>query len=242
MELVAGKVNFIYLKLRFPWRFNMLIQRAMIWTFILLVIMLSVTSETVLAKTVDVSIVNFTFDPQMVTIEPGDSVRWTNYDGVPHTATSTANPPVWNSGVLEKGEFYLFQFTSSGSFPYYCTIHPYMTGTIEVQSLTAVEKGSTLHKFPFKLSLDQNYPNPFNQNTMIRYKIAGNRPVHIVLTIFNIRGHKLTELVNGMQNPGEYSVQWNGKDDRGKTAGSGIYFFQLKSDGFQQINKMTILQ
>ncbi len=220
----------------------MSVQRTMIWTFFIVMMRLSFTSETALAKVIDVSIINFTFDPQTVTIEQGDSVRWTNNEAVTHTSTSTSNPPVWDSGNLGTGESYMFQFISSGSFPYYCTIHPYMTGTVEVQPSTAVEHGSSQQNIPVNLSLDQNYPNPFNQNTIIRYKISGNRPSHIVLAIYNIQGQKLTELVNGTQNPGEHTIRWNGKDHRGNIVSSGIYFYRLKSDEFQQIKRMTFLQ
>jgi plastocyanin len=204
--------------------------------------MLSFTAENVLARVIDVSIVNFIFDPQTVTIEEGDSVRWTNNDAVTHTATSTSNPSVWDSGNLSFGESYIFQFTSSGSFPYYCKIHPSMTGTVEVQSATAVEHGSSQQNIPVQLFLGQNYPNPFNQNTIIRYKISGDQPAHIVIAIYNIQGQKLAELVNGMQSPGEHTIQWNGKDHWGNIVSSGIYLYRLKHDAFHQIRRMTLLQ
>ncbi len=79
---------------------------------------------------IDVSIFNFAFDPQDLMINVGDTVRWTNNDGFTHTATSST--AVWDSGFLANGESFSFKFTSPGEFPYFCDLHPSMTGNITV--------------------------------------------------------------------------------------------------------------
>jgi plastocyanin len=80
---------------------------------------------------VNVSITNFAFVPQTLTIHKGTIVRWTNNDSAPHTVTrSSAVGP--NSGILTQGQQYAAQFTGTGSFPYHCAIHPSMTGSIVV--------------------------------------------------------------------------------------------------------------
>ncbi len=86
------------------------------------------------AATYDVSIVSFSFVPPSLTVQMGDTVRWTNQDPTQHTATSDTG--VWDSGLLWLGGSFSFTFTGSGVYGYHCTVHPYMQGTITVQGGT----------------------------------------------------------------------------------------------------------
>ena len=79
---------------------------------------------------VDVAMRNIAFDPQEVTIEVGQSVRWTNLETfIAHTTTS-GNPgdadlgSLWDSGNLQPGESFAFEFNEVGEFIYFCEIHP----------------------------------------------------------------------------------------------------------------------
>ncbi len=81
--------------------------------------------------TVEISIDNFTFTPAEVTISPGTTVTWTNKDDVPHTATS--NTKVFSSGALDTDQKYSFEFKTPGTYPYFCAVHPHMTGKIIVK-------------------------------------------------------------------------------------------------------------
>jgi len=78
-----------------------------------------------------VKIDNFTFGPQALTVLVGTTVTWTNSDDIPHTSVSTEG--VFKSKVLDTDEKFSYTFTKAGTYPYYCTIHPKMTGTIVVQ-------------------------------------------------------------------------------------------------------------
>ncbi|MBT2382132.1 cupredoxin domain-containing protein [Streptomyces sp. ISL-11] len=78
-----------------------------------------------------VAIQNFTFTPQSVTVNAGDSVRWVNNDEDTHTTTSDG--PGWDSGDLPPGAAFTRTFTTRGTFVYHCTLHPSMTGTVIVQ-------------------------------------------------------------------------------------------------------------
>jgi plastocyanin len=80
-------------------------------------------------KTVAGSIVSFAFNPNPITINVGDTVRWTNNDPVDHTTTSPDN---WNSGSLTSGTSFSEVFESPGTFNYFCSIHPSMTATVVV--------------------------------------------------------------------------------------------------------------
>ena len=83
------------------------------------------------AETAAVKIDNFVFGPQTLTVPVGTTVVWTNSDDIPHTSVSTDG--VFKSKVLDTDEKFSYTFTKAGTYPYYCTIHPKMTGKIVVQ-------------------------------------------------------------------------------------------------------------
>jgi len=78
-----------------------------------------------------VNIDNFVFGPQTITVPVGATVTWTNKDDIPHTSVSTEG--VFKSKVLDTDEKFSYTFTKPGTYPYYCTIHPKMTGKVVVQ-------------------------------------------------------------------------------------------------------------
>ena len=78
-----------------------------------------------------VKIDNFVFGPQSITVPVGATVTWTNADDIPHTSVSTDG--VFKSKVLDTNEQFSYTFTKAGTYPYYCTIHPKMTGKVVVQ-------------------------------------------------------------------------------------------------------------
>jgi len=80
-----------------------------------------------------VTIDNFAFEPQVLTVAPGTKVTWLNRDDVPHTATSSASPPTFNSTAIDTDGQYSFVFTRPGTYPYFCAVHPKMTATIIVK-------------------------------------------------------------------------------------------------------------
>jgi glucose/arabinose dehydrogenase len=92
------------------------------------------------AATVDVSMVDNAFVPQVVTINEGDTVRWMNNGVFAHTATRTQSPEAWDSGFMNSGQAFSRTFNIQGDFDYLCALHPIeMTGTIRV---TAAQNGN----------------------------------------------------------------------------------------------------
>jgi plastocyanin len=77
-----------------------------------------------------VTIRNFAFGPQVVTVTLGTTVHWTNQDSEAHTVTSDAG--AFNSPVLQPGAGFSFTFTKPGTYSYHCSIHPFMTGKVVV--------------------------------------------------------------------------------------------------------------
>jgi plastocyanin len=81
---------------------------------------------------VNVSIMNFAFGPAWLVVSPGTRIIWTNQDSDPHTVTSTT--AIWASEAQDTGSQFARVFTTAGTFPYYCAIHPFMHGMIVVKS------------------------------------------------------------------------------------------------------------
>lgn len=82
------------------------------------------------ANSAEVKIDNFSFVPKSLTVKPGETVRWTNRDDIPHVVVSTEKK--FSSPVLDTDQAFSFTFKDPGSYPYFCKIHPTMTGTIVV--------------------------------------------------------------------------------------------------------------
>lgn len=78
---------------------------------------------------VDVTIENFMFVDSTASVSVGDTVRWTNNQSVSHTVTS--GEELWDT-TLSNGGTFEFTFDDAGTYPYFCAIHPSMTGTVEV--------------------------------------------------------------------------------------------------------------
>lgn len=88
------------------------------------------TTPTPTASATLVTIQGFAFRPSTLAVHVGDTVTWQNGDSTAHTATSDTN--VWDTGTIGSGEAKTFTFTRAGSFPYHCSFHPGMMGTITV--------------------------------------------------------------------------------------------------------------
>jgi len=78
-----------------------------------------------------VSIENFTFNPSTLTIANGTQVKWINNDNTDHTIVDEKG--LFNSGTLNPGKNFTYTFTTTGTYNYYCSLHPSMRGTIQVQ-------------------------------------------------------------------------------------------------------------
>jgi plastocyanin len=83
-------------------------------------------------RIVQLTIMNFAFSPANVVVSPGTKLVWTNKDGDPHTVTNTKH--IWASDALDTGDTFARVFGKTGTFTYYCAIHPFMHGTVTVRS------------------------------------------------------------------------------------------------------------
>ena len=81
----------------------------------------------------EVKIDNFSFGPAALTVSAGTTVTWINRDDIPHTVVSSDEPKAFKSKVLDTDEKFSFTFSKTGTYPYFCSIHPKMTGKVMVQ-------------------------------------------------------------------------------------------------------------
>ncbi len=80
---------------------------------------------------VEVIMTNRSYDPETVTIKAGDTVTWVNEDAPQHDVV--ADNGEFKSDLFDKGQTFSFTFTQAGTYPYHCSVHPGMTGTVTVQ-------------------------------------------------------------------------------------------------------------
>ncbi|MGD8778750.1 MAG: T9SS type A sorting domain-containing protein [Ignavibacteria bacterium] len=88
--------------------------------------------------------------------------------------------------------------------------------------------------------LAQNYPNPFNPTTTINYQLPELEQVS--LSIFNIKGQLVRTLVHAQQGPGNYTIIWDGLNEKGHQVSSGIYFYKLSAEKGTLTKRMLLLK
>ncbi len=131
-----------------------------------------------------------------------DSLNWASNDGIVQNGIDANGNPIHGTPRVQNSVYHLPAFVTEFSL------------------------------IPEKSDLLDNFPNPFNPVTTIRYRIYGqdvNR--YISLHIYDILGRDVITLTSQIRQPGNYSVEWNGCDNAGRETPSGIYLYQLKSDG-----------
>jgi plastocyanin len=78
-----------------------------------------------------VGIDNFTFTPQRLTVKAGATITWVNKDDIPHAIAAVNR--LFKSKALDTDDSYSFKFITPGTYEYFCSLHPHMTGTIVVE-------------------------------------------------------------------------------------------------------------
>ncbi len=97
-----------------------------------------------------------------------------------------------------------------------------------------------LPNIPSAFSLSQNYPNPFNPTTKIQFGLPLRENVQI--TIYDVLGREIRQLVKESYDAGLYSVQWDGKNSAGKQVATGMYVYQIRAGQFVQTKKMLLMK
>ncbi|HEY5534021.1 MAG TPA: T9SS type A sorting domain-containing protein [Ignavibacteria bacterium] len=116
-----------------------------------------------------------------------------------------------------------------------CMLNGVVYGDTTLTGITNLNTG-----IPDKFSLYQNYPNPFNPTTKIKFDIKKefrNQESEVKLSIYDILGRKIEDLVNEKLQPGSYEITFDGAN-----LPSGIYFYRLTTEGYSDVKKMTLLK
>ena len=105
---------------------------------------------------------------------------------------------------------------------------------------TDIGDGGNINALPTAHALLQNHPNPFNPNTTIKFEL--NKPARATVAIYNILGQTVRTLVDDEKAAGEYSIVWDGKNDKGESLASGTYFYQLRAGDYASTKKSLLLK
>ena len=137
--------------------------------------------------------------------------------------------------ILNAGEYYSWVLTATSGEDYI------LEGTGEL-TVPSAERFTLELKavVPATFTLHQNFPNPFNPITSLRYDLP--EQAQVTLTIYDLMGREITQLVNTAQEAGYKSVQWNATDIYGKPVSAGVYLYQIRAGGFVQTRKMVLLK
>jgi len=93
---------------------------------------------------------------------------------------------------------------------------------------------------PMISALRGNYPNPFNPETIIKYDIAKSGKTRI--DIYNIKGQLVKTLLDKQVDAGSYEIKWDGRNNEGRVTSSGVYFYKMRTNGYNCISKMLMLK
>ena len=158
------------------------------------------------------------------------------------TAVLLSARPTWTPMMVREA---LMKTASQSSSP--DTTYGYgiidLWGAMNVDSLLIdgiMTPIDSLFSISEKFELYQNYPNPFNSTTTIEYDLKQN--THVELIIYDILGRKIIKLADYIESPGKKRITWNGKDDNGNPASTGVYIYNLILDESSFTKKMLLLR
>ena len=113
--------------------------------------------------------------------------------------------------------------------------HSYEIGSCNESDLSILE-----NVLPLTFALYDNYPNPFNPITSFRYDLAEDGLVNI--TVYDILGNLVNNLVSTYQLSGYKSIQWNATNNQGQPVSAGVYLYSIEAGDFRQTKKMILLK
>jgi len=119
-------------------------------------------------------------------------------------------------------------------------VNVFNAGSTAVVALNANTLAGDNNTVTLVTKMNNAYPNPFNPSTRIDYSVKSKSKV--LIEIFNVKGQKVKTLVNENKNPGKYSIVWNGEDQSGKRAASGIYFYKMEAGSYHAVKKAVLLK
>ena len=118
--------------------------------------------------------------------------------------------------------------------------HGELLNTISAFTNSLRSKESNSEIIPNSFELYQNFPNPFNPITTIKFNMPKSEFIN--LTIYNIKGQKIRNLINEFKNFGDHKISWDGKNNFGESVPTGIYFYKINNSNQIVIKKMMLIK
>jgi len=97
-----------------------------------------------------------------------------------------------------------------------------------------------LNTQPLEFALFESYPNPFNPVTTIRYAVSNQQQINI--SVYDMRGNLVKNLLNSIQQPGAKTVQWDATDNYGAAVSAGVYLYKIQAGTFSETKKMIFIK
>lgn len=171
------------------------------------------------------------------TIDENTTAFWCYFDG-----QMLSGCPILDTSQhqMDGGKFgiYAFQMDGKDGIPgYFDNIVVQQFTPPEISSVSYEKSGPT----PItEFRLSQNYPNPFNPETSIDYEV--HQTEYVDVTVYDMLGREIKNLVSKVQGPGSYSVVWNAEDQIGNRVPSGMYVYTLKTSSTVETRKMLLMK
>jgi plastocyanin len=201
----------------------------------LIAMLLGALSIPSYARVWHVAVTNFAFTPQNLTVTEGDTVTWTNTQGL-HGVHYLGSPAgLFGNASANAPWSYSFAFAvTPGVYNYDCTFHgATMPGSVTVQAPSAVnEHGAALTQ---DFELEQNYPNPFNSQTTLQFSVPIETNVKI--TIWDVLGKQAAVAFAGRAAAGRHVVNFNADG-----LAAGLYYYRLETPMAAITRKMLYLK
>jgi len=206
-----------------------------------LVVLLLLAAGNSFATIKQIDVQDFSLSPVIVSVKVGDTLRFHWVNGVSHTTTcnglfGTSLPGgaiPWNQPLNSVTQDFYYVVQTVGTYVYVSLANSSsMVGTV-LATLTDINQTSQL--VPDKFTLAQNYPNPFNPATNINFDIPQSG--FTKLTVFDLSGKEVSNLVSENLSAGSYSVNFNAA-----SLSTGVYLYRLQSENFSEIKKMTLIK
>jgi hypothetical protein len=115
-----------------------------------------------------------------------------------------------------------------------------IVGNAKLNDEISSSLNAKVREIPSEFALSQNYPNPFNPTTSIKFQVAQDAKVSLV--VYDMLGQRVRTLVDGIQEAGFYTVRWDGSNDFGGKVASGIYIYRLQAGSFVSTMKMNLMK
>ena len=176
-----------------------------------------------------------TFPQMAFDVRFNGDMKYTVESGDIEVLNTSDNLTISYDVVLDAGEHMNWVLTAESGEEY--TLEGTGEITVPTEEIFTLERKAII---PITYTLHQNYPNPFNPITSIRYDLP--EAALVTLTIYDLIGREITQLVNTTQEAGYRSVRWDATDSFGKPVSAGVYLYQIRSGGFVQTRKMVLLK